>query len=101
MNNFGNCCNYLFKASNKNTRTGHGICSRLTIETHEQDQWLVFSALDGNYEQILYHAFMFLLTLNRLTPEILFRNLGTAFCFLHLIQSRIYLFKMYNTNTII
>ena len=35
--------NYMFKVTNRNTRTGCEICSKLPIKTPEQRQWLVIN----------------------------------------------------------
>ena len=37
--------NYLFKVNNRNTRTRFEICSKSTIKTPEQRQWLVLVSL--------------------------------------------------------
>ena len=37
--------NYLFKVNNRNTRTRFEICSKSTIKTLEQRQWLVLVSL--------------------------------------------------------
>ena len=58
----------------KNTRVWCGIYSGSTIRC-------LSGVLIVNYEQILDHSLVFLLTLNRFMPEILNRNFGTVFSF--------------------
>ena len=65
----------------KNTRAWCGIYSGSTIKTHERHQRCLSGVLIVNYEQILDHSLLFLLTLNRFMPEILNRNFGTVFSF--------------------
>ena len=57
---------YMFKVNNRNTRTRHKICSKLTIETPERCQWHHYGVFMANFEHISHLVLVFLLlTLNR------------------------------------
>ena len=45
-------CIYLFKVSNRNTRTRCQICSKLTIKTTERRYWFRFDVFIVNFEHI-------------------------------------------------
>ena len=64
------CCipavNYVFKVSNRNTRTRSEICSKLTIKTPERYHWRRSDFFIVNFEHISHHVLLFLLlTLSR------------------------------------
>ena len=45
--------NYMFKVSNRNTRTRYEVCSKLTIKTPERRQWHRSGVFILNFEHIL------------------------------------------------
>ena len=58
--------NYIFKVSNRNTRTRCDICSKLTIKTPERHHWRRFGIFSVNFEHISHLVLVFLLlTLSR------------------------------------
>ena len=58
--------NYMFKADNRNTRTGCEICSKLTLKIPEQCHWRRSDIFIANFEHISHLVLVFLLlTLSR------------------------------------
>ena len=57
---------YLFNVNNENTRKRYKICSKLTMKTPEQCQWLPSDVFIVNFEHISHLFVVFLLlTLNK------------------------------------
>ena len=59
--------NYMFKVSNKNTRTRCEICSKSTIKTSEQRQWCHSGVFIDKFEHISHfvsHLVFLMLTLS-------------------------------------
>ena len=59
---------YMFKVSNRNTRTRCETCSKLTIRTPERPQWRRSGVFIVNFEHILHLVLFLLLTLNMYLP---------------------------------
>ena len=60
---------YLLKVNNRDTRKRCEICSKLTIKTPEERQWLLSGVFIVNSEHILHFVLAFpLLTLNMQWP---------------------------------
>ena len=53
--------NYMFKVSNRNTRTRYEICSKLTIKTPYWSQWRRSGVFIVNFEHISDHILVLLL----------------------------------------
>ena len=54
---------YLLKFNNRNTRTRHEICSKLTIKTPERRHWFRSGVFIVSFEHTLHHLLVFLLLL--------------------------------------
>ena len=57
---------YLFKVSNRNTRTRCELCSKLKMKTQERNEWRHSDVVNVNFEHISRLELLFLLvTLSR------------------------------------
>ena len=75
---------YLLKVNNRNTRTRHEICSKLTTKRPERVHWSRSSVLVVNFEHTSHLILVFLLlTLNMQLPAGLFRRPKQFACLIH------------------
>ena len=70
--------NYMFKVSNKNTRTRRDICSKLTIKTLERRHKLCSGVFIVNFEHISHLVLVFIVNFKQVNADLDSRGLSRS-----------------------